>query len=195
MLKSITLLGSTGSIGASALDVIRRWSDRYEVFALAAGKNTELLAQQIVEFRPQVAVVATAEARDRLAETLGQLGVARSEWPELEHGPAAQVRIATAGEADFVLSAIVGVAGLEATYEAVRLGKTIGLANKETLVAGGELDRTGEHGGHRSARLLGCGCKTAQLVRGARYGTGGRVSCGVGRLVHRLRLGAVPLGA
>lgn len=133
------MLGSTGSIGASALDVIRRWSDRYEVFALAAGKNTELLAQQIVEFRPQVAVVATAEARDRLAETLGQLGVARSEWPELEHGPAAQVRIATAGEADFVLSAIVGVAGLEATYEAVRLGKTIGLANKETLVAGGEL--------------------------------------------------------
>jgi 1-deoxy-D-xylulose-5-phosphate reductoisomerase len=139
LLKSITLLGSTGSIGTSTLDVIRRWRDRFSVFGLAAGRNTELLAKQVLEFRPQVVAVAEAENVDALVRHLSQAGLHRSEWPELLYGPAALVQAATAGEVDFVLSAIVGVAGLEATYEAVRSGKTIGLANKETLVACGDL--------------------------------------------------------
>ncbi|HYP08482.1 MAG TPA: 1-deoxy-D-xylulose-5-phosphate reductoisomerase [Bryobacteraceae bacterium] len=139
LLKSIALLGSTGSIGTSTLDVVRRWKDRFEIFALVAGQNVDLLAQQILEFRPKMAVVATDAVRTKLAEALTNLGMARTAWPELEFGPQARVAAATAPEIGFVLSAIVGVAGLEATYEAVRLGKTIGLANKEVLVASGKL--------------------------------------------------------
>lgn len=139
LLKSITLLGSTGSIGTSTLDVVRRWPDRLGVFALVAGRNIEALASQIIEFRPRVAVVAADGDVLSLTVRLGELGLPRSEWPELLAGPEARVAVATAGEVDFVLSAIVGVAGLEATYEAVRLGKSIGLANKEVLVACGDL--------------------------------------------------------
>ena len=139
MLKNVTLLGSTGSIGTSTLDVVRLWPGRFRVFALAAGANDELLAQQIREFRPQVAVVATDAVRANLTDRLESLGMARSDWPELLVGPKGLKEISIAPEADFVLSAIVGVAGLEATYEAVRLGKPIGLANKEVLVASGKL--------------------------------------------------------
>jgi 1-deoxy-D-xylulose-5-phosphate reductoisomerase len=138
-LKVLTILGSTGSIGTSTLDVVRRWPGRFSVFALVAGKNTDLLAQQILEFRPRVAVVATDEVRDNLISRLSDIGVPRDHWPELLSGPEARVQASIAPEVDFVLSAIVGVEGLEATYEAVRAGKQIGLANKETLVAGGRL--------------------------------------------------------
>ena len=109
------------------------------MFALAAGANDELLAQQIREFRPQVAVVATDAVRANLTDRLESMGMARADWPELLVGPKGLKEISIAPEADFVLSAIVGVAGLEATYEAVRLGKPIGLANKEVLVASGKL--------------------------------------------------------
>jgi 1-deoxy-D-xylulose-5-phosphate reductoisomerase len=139
LLKSITLLGSTGSIGTSTLDVVRGWGDRFRIHALVAGRNVERLARQILEFHPQVAVVAEPSDLDRLAEELRGLGLPASEWPELAAGNAARVAVAVVDEVDFVLSAIVGVPGLEATYEAVRRGKTIGLANKETLVAGGQL--------------------------------------------------------
>jgi 1-deoxy-D-xylulose-5-phosphate reductoisomerase len=147
LLKSITLLGSTGSIGTSTLDVVRRWPDRFQIFALVAGQNIDLLAQQILEFHPRVAVVATSDARARLVSKLEESGLPSEMWPDLQHGPEATVQTATAGEVDFVLSAIVGVAGLEATYEAVRCGKTIGLANKEVLVASGQLvmDAAREH--------------------------------------------------
>jgi 1-deoxy-D-xylulose-5-phosphate reductoisomerase len=138
-MKSVTLLGSTGSIGTSTLDVIRRAPERYRVFALVAGGNTERLASQIVEFRPKVAVTATNDGRESLIQKLEESGLARSAWPDLAFGPAAYVEAVRAEEVNFVLSAIVGVAGLEATYEAVRLGRGIGLANKETLVAAGEL--------------------------------------------------------
>jgi 1-deoxy-D-xylulose-5-phosphate reductoisomerase len=138
-LTSITLLGSTGSIGTSTLDVVRRWPERFQVFALVAGRNVDLLAEQIQDFRPAVAVVATSEARDELTAKLDGLGVARRDRPELLAGPAAYIEAATAHESDFVLSAIVGVAGLEATYEAACAGKRIGLANKEALVSGGAL--------------------------------------------------------
>jgi 1-deoxy-D-xylulose-5-phosphate reductoisomerase len=139
VLKTIALLGSTGSIGTATLDVVRRRRDRFRVHALVAGRNADLLAAQILEFRPEIAVVATSEALSNLTERLDLLGLPRREWPELDYGPHARVNAAAASEVDFVLSAIVGVAGLEATYEAVRKGKIIGLANKETLVAAGAL--------------------------------------------------------
>jgi 1-deoxy-D-xylulose-5-phosphate reductoisomerase len=119
--------------------VVRRGSGEYRIFALAAGKNVELLASQAVEFRPKVVVVADAESLGPLTDLLSAWMPPCDEWPELLSGPEALVRIATAPEADTVISAIVGVAGLEATYEAVRLGKRVGLANKEVLVSGGKL--------------------------------------------------------
>jgi len=132
----LTLLGSTGSIGTSTLDVVRKWPDRFGVYALVAGRNVELLARQIAEFKPKVAVLADETALGELRSTLKSRGIAP---PELAAGPRARIEAATAPEADFVMSAIVGVDGLEATYEAVRCKKRIGLANKEVLVAGGEL--------------------------------------------------------
>lgn len=138
-MKTLTVLGSTGSIGTNTLDVVRRCSHQYRVYALAAGQNVQALLSQILEFRPAVAVVATSESLARLSEGLASSGLPRAEWPELLFGDAARVAIATAVEVDTVISAIVGVAGLEATYEAVRKGKRVGLANKEVLVSGGRL--------------------------------------------------------
>ena len=133
----LTLLGSTGSIGTSTLDVVRRWPGRFGIYALVAGRNVELLARQIAEFQPQVAVVADEAALDRTSRDSEGIGTRRAGTGESV--PQARVAAATAPEAGFVMSAIVGVEGLEATYEAVRLGKRIGLANKEVLVAGGKL--------------------------------------------------------
>jgi len=138
-MTSVTVLGSTGSIGTNTLDVIRQNSRRFRVFALAAGRNTELLARQIIEFRPSVAVVSAPELLPILAETLASLQLPSPEWPELRAGPRGLVEISTAPESDVVVSAIVGVGGLEATYEAARAGKKIGLANKESLVSAGRL--------------------------------------------------------
>jgi 1-deoxy-D-xylulose-5-phosphate reductoisomerase len=138
-MQMLSVLGSTGSIGVNTLDVVRRWNGRYGIHSLVAGGNVALLAKQIAEFRPQLAVVADEAGRERLVEELKGLGLAQQDWPQLEFGAEARVLAATAPEVEFVLSAIVGVAGLEATYEAVKLGKRIGLANKEVLVSGGEL--------------------------------------------------------
>jgi 1-deoxy-D-xylulose-5-phosphate reductoisomerase len=138
-MKTIALLGSTGSIGTNTLDVVRRNRHLYEVYSLVAGHNIELLTAQIVEFRPKVAVVATSEGLSRLTNHLTAVGLASAEWPELLWGDAARVKAVRAAEVDTVISAIVGVAGLEATYEAVCLGKRVGLANKEVLVSGGSL--------------------------------------------------------
>ena len=138
-MRTLTVLGSTGSIGTNTLDVVRRGRHLYQVYALAAGRNIDILAAQILEFRPQVVVAATADAIERLARKLNDSGLSRDEWPDLLTGEAALVRIAVADEVDTVISAIVGVAGLEATYEAVCRGKRVGLANKEVLVSGGQL--------------------------------------------------------
>jgi 1-deoxy-D-xylulose-5-phosphate reductoisomerase len=138
-MKSLTLLGSTGSIGANTLDVVRHNRDLYRINALVAGHNIEAIVKQIIEFRPKVAVLATSEAIARLSAALSDSGLPRPNWPELAFGAAARVEAAIAPEVDMVISAIVGVAGLEATYEAVRLGKRVGLANKEVLVSGGRL--------------------------------------------------------
>src|SRR5713226_5771071 len=139
----LTILGSTGSIGRSTLDVVRQNRDRYEVFSLVAGRNLKLLISQIQEFKPKVVVVADDAVRDELARGLGGLKV-----PELLAGASGRVAVSTAAEVGAVISAIVGVTGLEATYEAIRAGKRVGLANKEVLVSGGELvmDAVRKHG-------------------------------------------------
>ena len=135
----LTLLGSTGSIGVSTLDVIRQHPEKFQVYALVAGRNTDRLCSQILEFRPAVAVVADEGALAALNVRLAESGLARKEWPELICGGPARVAVSTASEVGFVMSAIVGVAGLEATYAGIRQKKRIGLANKEVLVASGRL--------------------------------------------------------
>lgn len=135
----VTILGSTGSIGCNTLDVVRQQRDRFQVFALAAGRNLDLLCSQIREFRPKVVVVADPSTLDRLQRSLADLALPRRDWPELAAGPEARVAAATAPEVGFVMSAIVGVAGLEATYAAITHKKRVGLANKEVLVASGRL--------------------------------------------------------
>jgi 1-deoxy-D-xylulose-5-phosphate reductoisomerase len=138
-MKTLTILGSTGSIGTSTLDVIRQNADKYLVYALVAGQNVDVLLAQIREFKPKVVVVATDSVLASLTSKLADAGIPKSEWPQLSFGDRARVEAAIAPEVDFVMSAIVGVAGMEATYEAVLRKKSIGLANKETLVASGKL--------------------------------------------------------
>src|SRR5271165_1049831 len=119
--RTLTILGSTGSIGTSTLDVVRQNSNLYTVFALVAGRNIQLLAEQIQEFHPSVAVVEDPADIDRLRALLP-----KSETPDLLSGPQGRLQVAIAPEPDTVMSSIVGVAGLEATYEAVCRGKRIG---------------------------------------------------------------------
>lgn len=138
-MKTLAILGCTGSIGVSTLDVVQRHPENYEIHALVAGENVELLARQIIEFHPKVVATATQQAQEALVGRLADSRLSRSQWPELCWGPRGRVAAATSSEVDFVMSAIVGVAGLEATYEAIRAGKRVGLANKEVLVASGKL--------------------------------------------------------
>jgi 1-deoxy-D-xylulose-5-phosphate reductoisomerase len=138
-LTTLTLLGSTGSIGVSTLDVVGRHPEKYRVHALVAGSNVGLLVQQIERFRPEVVVTATEETHKNLITRLVDAGLPRQSWPELSWGAKARVEAAVASEVNFVMSAIVGVAGLVATYEAIRRGTRVGLANKEVLVSSGKL--------------------------------------------------------
>ena len=135
-MKRIAILGSTGSIGRSTLSVVESFPDRFQVVALAAGRNLDLAFEQAQRWRPRLVSVAAESHAENLKSRLKS---ARITGVEVTHGAAGTVRVATHPEVDFVVSAIVGVAGLEATYEAVRAGKTVGLANKECLVAAGEL--------------------------------------------------------
>ena len=135
-MKRIAILGSTGSIGRSTLSVVESFPDRFQVVSLAAGRNVDLAFEQAQRWRPRVVSVAAESQAENLKIRLKSAGV---NGIEVVHGAAGTVRVATHPQADFVVSAIVGVAGLEATYEAVRAGKTVGLANKECLVAAGEL--------------------------------------------------------
>ena len=135
-MKRIAILGSTGSIGRSTLSVAESYPDRFQIVALAAGSNLEAAFGQAVRWRPRVISIAAEADADALRLRLKKEGLAEI---EVAHGAAGTVRVATHAEVDFVVSAIVGVAGLEATYEAVRAGKVLGLANKECLVAAGEL--------------------------------------------------------
>ena len=135
-MKKLAILGSTGSIGQSTLSICESFPERYEVVSLAAGRNLDEAFGQCLRWRPKVVSLATEELADALLERLREAGLNDT---EVLHGVAGSVRVATLPKVDFVVSAIVGVAGLEATYAAVCAGKTIGLANKECLVAAGEL--------------------------------------------------------
>ena len=135
-MKRIAILGSTGSIGRSTLSVVESYPDRFQVSTLAAGNSTELAFEQAVRWKPRVLSLAKEQDAEALRAKLRSAGLSEI---EIVHGAAGTVRVATSPEVDFVVSAIVGVSGLEATYEAVRAGKSVGLANKECLVVAGEL--------------------------------------------------------
>ena len=135
-MKTIAILGSTGSIGTSTLDICRAYPDRFRVASLAAGRNVDLAYRQCLEFRPEVVSMASEFLADQLTEKLRNEAV---HGIDVVHGTAGTVLAATLPQVHFVVSAIVGVAGLEATYAAVCAGKSIGLANKEAMVAAGEL--------------------------------------------------------
>jgi 1-deoxy-D-xylulose-5-phosphate reductoisomerase len=135
-MKRIAILGSTGSIGRNTLSVVESYPERFEVATLAAGKNVELALEQALRWKPQIVSVAEEADADALRAQLRASGLTEI---EVVHGSAGTICVATQPEVDFVVSAIVGVSGLEATYEAVKAGKTVGLANKECLVVAGEL--------------------------------------------------------
>ncbi len=138
-MKRIAILGSTGSIGRSTLSVAESYPDRFQIVTLAAGSNLEAAFEQAKRWGPRVVSMAAEADADSLRTRLKKEGLGGI---EVVHGAAGTVRVATHADVDFVVSAIVGVAGLEATYEAVRAGKILGLANKECLVAAGELITT-----------------------------------------------------
>ena len=135
-MKRIAILGSTGSIGRSTLSVAESYPDRFQIVTLAAGSNVDAAFEQARRWKPRAISMAAEKDALALRARLKTEGLSQI---EVVHGAAGTVRVATHAEVDFVVSAIVGVAGLEATYEAVRAGKTLGLANKECLVAAGEL--------------------------------------------------------
>ena len=134
-MKKIAILGSTGSIGQSTLSICESYPDRFQPIAFAAGSKLDAAFEQCRRWRPQVISISTPALADELRARLKSAGLPT----EVVHGTAGTVRVATLAEAEFVVSAIVGVAGLEATYAAVLAGKTVGLANKECLVAAGDL--------------------------------------------------------
>jgi 1-deoxy-D-xylulose-5-phosphate reductoisomerase len=135
-LKHICILGCTGSIGTSTLSIIERYPERFAVASLTAGQNVELALAQCRQWRPLVVSMATEPLAGELALQLKAVGLADI---EVVYGSAGTVRAATLSRVDFVVSAIVGLAGLEATYAAVAAGKPVGLANKEAMVAAGEI--------------------------------------------------------
>jgi len=135
--KQLAILGSTGSIGRQCLAVVDALAPRFAAVALAAGGNLDQLIGQIERYQPEIVSVADAQKADVLASRLREKGIAK--LPAIHHGAAGMLCVATHAGADIVVSAAVGVVGLPATYEAVKLGKTIALSNKEVLVAAGEL--------------------------------------------------------
>jgi 1-deoxy-D-xylulose-5-phosphate reductoisomerase len=131
--RRISLLGSTGSIGTQVLDVVRRSKGRFSVNGLAAGENIELLAEQIRQFRPEIVSVMTAELADQVRSMI--------EFADTEvlYGKEGYKAVATIDDADLVVSAMVGAAGLIPTLAALEAGKDVALANKESLVTAGPL--------------------------------------------------------
>ncbi|KAF3889024.1 MULTISPECIES: 1-deoxy-D-xylulose-5-phosphate reductoisomerase [Nostocales] len=132
-MKAITLLGSTGSIGTQTLDIVAQSSDRFRIVGLAAGNNVELLASQIRQFRPSIVALCAVEKLPALKEAIKDI----DPQPILLAGEAGVIEVARYGEAETVVTGIVGCAGLLPTIAAIEAGKDIALANKETLIAGG----------------------------------------------------------
>ena len=136
VLKRLAILGSTGSIGQSTLSIVEQFPERYAVAALAAGRNADDVFRQAVRWRPRVVSIATEALAAELAARLRKYGLTGI---EVVHGTEGTIVCSTLPEAEFVVSAIVGVAGLEATHAAILTGKPVGLANKECMVAAGEI--------------------------------------------------------
>jgi 1-deoxy-D-xylulose-5-phosphate reductoisomerase len=136
-MKGLCILGSTGSVGANTLRVVESLPDRFRVVALCAGRNLDLLTRQILQFSPSVAVVAAAECAEPLRQRLKAAGYKRT--LEIAAGTEGQIQASTHSGVDLIVSASHGVTGLRATYEGIRAGKTVGLANKEVMVVAGEL--------------------------------------------------------
>ena len=135
-MKKLAILGSTGSIGQSTLSIVEQFPERYSVASLAAGRNLDEAFAQAARWRPKLISLATEELAAQLSAKLKQAGVS---GVEVVYGTKGTVSCSTLPEADFVVSAIVGVAGLEATHAAILAGKPVGLANKECMVAAGEI--------------------------------------------------------
>ena len=138
-MKRLAILGSTGSVGRNTLQVVREMGEEVSVTSLAAGSNVEELLRQALEFRPEVVSLADEKVRDDFWKRLGEDEGAAVYRPEVTWGPQGNVAVAVGAQADVVVSAAVGVVGLEATFEAVARGIRVALANKEVLVAAGEL--------------------------------------------------------
>ncbi len=175
-MKRITILGSTGSIGRNALDVVAKNPESYRVAALSAGKNIDLFEEQIRVFRPEVAAVADEKSAQRLGR--------RVKGVEILSGVDGINSIASYGDSDFVLSSIVGSAGLIPTLAAIRAGKTVGLANKEALVMAGEIVMRESR--ERKIRIIPVTANTppsSSVWRGTRNG-----KCGGLSLPHRAAL-------
>lgn len=132
-MKAISLLGSTGSIGTQTLDIVAQYPDQFQVVGLTAGSNVEMLAQQIREFRPAIAAIGDAQKLRELQAAIRDL----DPQPILLAGEAGVIEVARYGDAEVVVTGIVGCAGLLPTIAAIEAGKDIALANKETLIAGG----------------------------------------------------------
>ena len=132
-MKRLAILGSTGSIGVNTLDIVRQFPERFEVVSLSAGLNTQLLRQQILQFRPKIVSVLNRELAETLKRDLASVPV------EIVHGIEGLIRVATDPEVDQVVSALVGAVGLIPTLSAIKTGKAIALANKESLVMAGKI--------------------------------------------------------
>jgi len=167
MVKGIAVLGSTGSIGVSTLDVIASFPDRFEVVALAAGRQTGRLSEQIRTHRPRLVSVATSEAADQL----------RLEFPyepRITWGPEGLIDVATEPGASVVVGGLVGAVGLPSCAAALRAGKTLALANKETLVVAGDAMR--REAAATGARILPVDSEHNAIHQALRGGTAGEVS-------------------
>ncbi|MEG4073320.1 1-deoxy-D-xylulose-5-phosphate reductoisomerase [Microcoleus sp. Pol14C2] len=132
-MKAITLLGSTGSIGTQTLDIVAQYPDQFRIVGLTAGRNVTLLAQQIRQFRPEIVAICDEDQLQELKEAIADL----DPQPILLAGESGVVEVAQYGDAQAVVTGIVGCAGLLPTIAAIKAGKDIALANKETLIAGG----------------------------------------------------------
>ncbi len=145
-MKSLSILGSTGSVGVTTLDVVSRFPDRFRVVAMAAGKNLDLLIEQLRRFSPELVSVATPELARELSARLDSHKIT------VLHGTEGAIAVATHPDADLVVSAMVGALGLRPTLAAILAGKDIAFANKEVLVIAGELITNAVH--ERGVRLL-----------------------------------------
>ena len=151
-MKRISILGSTGSIGRQCLDVVAINPGKFQIVAIAAGQNVKLAAEQATQCHPQLISVATEAAAKELCAILKSSREKNARQPEILFGPEGMERVATHEQAEIVVSAAVGVVGLPATYKAIEQGKLIALANKEVLVAAGEIVMAAVHR-HKAALL------------------------------------------